>query len=131
MYLTIISFTGAQNFYLKNWSQAIPQLIGFLIILTSCGGCLFSFGSFCKKMMNAKKKGIDYEKIKNNITKGCLCQVISIAIALAELGWMMSDFIMIGLDGKLDGDGCMLDDGTIELIQSIAIGAAGVAGGCR
>ena len=48
MYLTIISFTGAQNFYLRNWAQAVPQLIGFLIILISCGGCLWTFGSFCK-----------------------------------------------------------------------------------
>ena len=126
MYLTILSFTGAQNFYLKNWKQAVPQLIGFLMILTSCGGCLYSFGGFCKKVM---KK--EYKDIKNNITKGCTFQLLTIAIGLAELGWMMADFIQIGLDSKLDGDGCLLDDGTIELIQSIAIGAAGVAGGCR
>ena len=126
MYLTILSVTGAQNFYLKNWEQAIPQLIGFIII--TCGGCLFSFGSFCKKVM---KKDFDYDEIKGSITKGCFCQLLSIMIALAELGWMMADFIMIGLDGKLDGDGCLLDDGTIEIIQEIALGTASIAGGCR
>ena len=128
MYLTIISITGAQNFYLKNWAQAIPQLIGFLVILTTCGGCLCSFGSFCKKVM---RKDFDYDEIKNNITRGCFCQVLAIMIALAELAWMMADFIMIGLDGKLDGDGCLLDDGTVERIQEIAIGAASIGGGCR
>ena len=128
MYLTVLSVTGAQNFYLKNWEQAILQLIGFIIIVITCGGCLFSFGSFCKKVM---KKDFDYDEIKGSITKGCFCQLLSIMIALAELGWMMADFIMIGLDGKLDGDGCLLDDGTIEIIQEIALGTASIAGGCR
>ena len=33
---------------------------------------------------------------------------------------MIHDFIKIGLNGKLDGDGCLLGDDTIELIQKIA-----------
>ena len=128
MYLTIISFTGAQNFYLRNWAQAVPQLIGFLIILISCGGCLCTFGSFCKRVM---KNDIKTEDIKNKLTRGCFLQVMTIMVAVAEIGWMMADFIMIGLDGKLDGDGCPLDDGTVELIQSIAVKTVELGGGCR
>ena len=54
------------------------------------------------------KKDIDYKEIKNDVTRGCFCQLLAIMIGLAELAWMMADFIMIGLDGKLDGDGCLL-----------------------
>ena len=127
IYLTIISFTGAQNFYLRNWAQAVPQLIGFLIILISCGGCLCTFGSFCKIVM---KNDIKTEDIKNKLTRGCFLQVKTIMVALAEIGWMMADFVMIGLDGKLDGDGCPLDDGTIKVIQSISTKTFEL-GGCR
>ena len=34
---------------------------------------------------------------------------------------MIHDFIKIGLNGKLDGDGCFLGDDAIDLIQNIAI----------
>ena len=88
---------------------------------------MWTFGSFCKRVM---KNDIKTEDIKNKLTRGCFLQVMTIMVAVAEIGWMMADFVMIGLDGKLDGDGCPLDDGTIEVIESIAVKSFEL-GGCR
>lgn len=86
-----------------------------------------TFGSFCKRVM---KNDIKTKDIKNKLTTGFLLQVMTIMVALGEIGWMMADFVQIGLDGKLDGDGCPLDDGTIEIIESIAVKTVEL-GGCR
>ena len=40
---------------------------------------------------------------------------------MAELIWMIVEFVKIGKNDKLDGNGCLLDDDTTNLIQGIAI----------
>ena len=49
-------------------------------------------------------------------------EALLILLSLAELIWMIHDFVEIAINGKLDGDGCFLSDDTIALIQNIAIG---------
>ena len=48
-------------------------------------------------------------------------KALFILLSLAELIWMILDFVEIAINGKLDGDGCFLSDVTIILLQNIAI----------
>ena len=48
---------------------------------------------------------------------------LSTLLSGIELGWMIYDFIMIGINGKLDGSGCLLEDDTVNLVQEIALQA--------
>ena len=125
--LNIISFTGATNFYLGNIGLGIGQLLLFnIMIFTFCVricSCCVLCCVFCR------------DKDPENLCKNCRCcnttnkvgsaystaEVILILLSIAELIWMLHDFIKIALNGMLDGDGCFLSDDAIDLIQNIAI----------
>ena len=155
LFLNMISFTGATNFYLGNYIQASFQSLLFILMLIFCGfrvaSCCYvcvnaccnkkkkkstrreNFGQLYEDKADDKKQIInnqenDSEKIKNILYWIAVAQCsfscfdcLSTVISAIELGWMIFDFIMIGINGKLDGNGCLLDDDTVSLIQDIVL----------
>ena len=134
LYLNIISFTGATNFYLGNYGLAVVQLLLFNILLATCVLRLCSFCLLCCVFCRNK----DAKEICNECPcSRCCCtkaknrkgigfavsstEILLVLLSLGELIWMIHDFIRIAMNGKLDGDGCFLGDDTIGLIQNIAI----------
>ena len=130
--LNIISFTGATNFYLGNYGLAVGQLLLFNIMIFTCIVRLCSCCVLCIVFCG--------DKDPEECCKNCCCcnrkgkigsaysvaEVCLILVSLAELIWMLHDFVRIALNGKLDGDGCFLADDAIDLIQNIAISTLNV-----
>jgi len=123
--LNIISFTGATNFYLGNYGLAAGQLLLFMILLITAvvrlGSCCFLCCVICQKQ-SCDNCGLNNKNARRGIgTIYTFGEVSLVLLSIAELIWMIHDFIKIAINGKLDGDGCFLDDDTINLIQGIAI----------
>ena len=139
LFLNIISFTGATNFYLGNYLLAVGQLLLFITLLATCGlrlcACYLSYSVFCrdKDVKDACKKCFccccDEVKNKKGVESAAYAtEILLLLLSLAELIWMIHDFIEIAMDGKLDGNGCFLSDDAIGLIQDIAITTLGFGG---
>ena len=117
--LSIFSFTGAANFYLGNNLIGAFQLLAFitlllLCILRICCCCSLCYGNFDSESCNCRNRGCLGIIL-------CIIELVLLLISLAELAGMITDFIKIAMNGKLDGYGCILDDDSVNLIQEIAI----------
>ena len=132
LYLNIISFTGATNFYLKNYALGAGQLLLFIMLLATCCLTLCSCCLWCVALYGRQHTEetwgrhhcccCDTGKYKRKIASTVSAtKVLLILLSLGELIWMIHDFIKIALNGMLDADGCFLSDDTVALIQDIAI----------
>jgi len=55
--------------------------------------------------------------------------IISMILTTAETVWLVADFyINIGTNGKLDGDGCLLADDTITVVEDVPAVLLDIAG---
>ena len=134
LFLNIISFTGATNFYLGNYVLAAGQLLLFIALLGTCCLRLCSCYVWCRVFCcdDEEEDTCDRwccgrcccEEAKNKTGIDSAISAIGILLlllSLAELIWMIHDFIEIAMTGTLDKDGCFLSDDTIGLIQDIAM----------
>jgi len=50
-----------------------------------------------------------------------VADVASLIVTGIEIAWMIADYVEIGSNDKIDGNGCALSDDTIDLIQGIVL----------
>jgi len=133
LFLNLIAFTGATNFYLGNHVYGSLQLalclacIALIVcrIVACCNLCCLICG---RTVSSITEKLIVCHCCKCSI-KCChvsftIADVLSLLITAAEIAWMIVDYIEIGLNEKIDGNGCALNDDTINLIQGIVLEVA-------
>jgi len=124
LFLNIISFTGATNFYLGNYGQAVGQLMLFMVFIFTV---VIRFYSCC---VLCDVKCCEWEICSCLSAKKVFTflEMPLLVLSIAELIWMIHDFVEIAINGKLDGDGCFLDDDTIDLVQGIVINTLDIGG---
>jgi len=49
-------------------------------------------------------------------------------LTTAETAWLVADFYNIGTNGKLDGDGCLLADDTVTVVEDVPAVLLDIAG---
>jgi len=54
--------------------------------------------------------------------------ILSMILTTTEVVWLAADFYNIGTNGKLDGDGCLLADDTITVVQDVPAVLLDIAG---
>lgn len=154
LFLNLISFTGAVNFYLGNNGQAVIQLLLFIVSAMLCcfSGvkCLYDCRRSCKdnkqknlwlllaawrlnkdSLIDDDASSLDSDDTKITCKSAtlyllwslCSCSFLDFFAAVlsaVEFVWMIAEFINIGINGKLDGNGCFLDDDTFNHIRDVS-----------
>lgn len=138
LFLNIIAFTGAANFYVGNYLFALFQLALCLCCLAlicsrvvcCCNLCCL----LCKIQPFKCVKAVS--PLSGKVCCCCTCSVTcchvtlsvadicSVAVTGIEIALMVFDYVQIGSNEKFDGNGCALSDDTINLIQGIVLEVA-------
>ena len=133
--LNIIAFTGATNFYLGNHVYGSLQLalcLACIGIIASRIVCCCNLCCLICRMSCADKVSSFTGKVCCCCTCSVLCcqvtvslaDILSVVVTAIEVAWMVVDYVQIGSNGKIDGNGCYLNDDTINLIQGIVLEVA-------
>jgi len=122
--LNIFAFTGAANIYLKHYAEGITQMIVLVALIIVL---LVRFCTCIRNLRTDKRYDID-NKIQKLICKLGILDIISMMLTTAETAWLVADFYNIGTNGKLDGDGYLLADDTVTVVEDVPAVLLDIAG---